>query len=177
MGIIIPFCDCVDERLNFDEKKYKENEKKNGLDIYQGLRSYGRVICPICKNIYISEEENKMKEQESKDLSKIHELVRDFNYICNYSEKIDFDKLEIIENQIRDYYEHHDENSLYRYKCPNNHEFYIRLFSPLKDNFKKDYNPIDHLNQNFLTEKWKNNEKVKQELIKEKEKEKKKIKI
>ncbi len=177
MGIIIPFCDCVDERLDFDPKKVKENEKFNGLDIYKSLHHEGRVMCPICKNIYFSDEPNKIKEQEFKSMSTIKKLIIDFNYICNFAEKTDFDLLEIIENQIRDYYEHHDENSLYRYKCPNNHEFYIRLFPPLKDyNYKKDYNPINELNQNFLTEKWKNNEKVKQELIKAKENKLKRLK-
>ena len=177
MGIIIPFCDCVDERFDFDAKALKENEKFNGLDIYKSLHHEGRVMCPICKNIYFSDEPNKIKEQEFKSMSTIKKLIIDFNYICNFAEKTDFDLLEIIENQIRDYYEHHDENSLYRYKCPNNHEFYIRLFPPLKDyNYKKDYNPINELNQNFLTEKWKNNEKVKQELIKAKENKLKRLK-
>ena len=177
MGIIIPFCDCVDERFDFDAKALKENEKFNGLDIYKSLHHEGRVMCPICKIIYFPDDANKMKEQQSKGMSTIQKLIIDFNRICNFAEKTDFDKLEIIENQIRDYYEHHDENSLYRYKCPNNHEFYIRLFPPLKDyNYKKDYNPINELNQNFLTEKWKNNEKVKQELIKAKENKLKRLK-
>jgi hypothetical protein len=133
-------------------------------------------MCPICKNIYISDEAYKIEEQKSKDLYHIKELIRDFNRTCNCITIKDFDKLEIIENQIRDYYEHHNENSLYKYKCPNNHEFYFRLFSPLKDNYIKNYNAINELNQDFLTEKWKNNEKVKQELIKAKENKFKRLK-
>ena len=177
MGIIIPFCDCVDERFDFDAKALKENEKFNGLDIYKSLHHEGRVMCPICKIIYFPDDANKMKEQQSKGMSTIQKLIINFNCICNSDIQTDFDKLEIIENQIRDYYEHHDENSLYRYKCPNNHEFYIRLFPTLKDsNYKKNYNPINELNQNFLTEKWKNNEKVKQELIKAKENKFKRLK-
>lgn len=56
MGIIIPFCDCVDERFDFDAKALKENEKFNGLDIYKSLHHEGRVMCPICKIIYFPDD-------------------------------------------------------------------------------------------------------------------------
>lgn len=181
MGIILFSqlldCNCAGEYKC--PKLKKLNETKEGLDVYK----IGSIIqifeCPICGEIADFKQIKEMEKQErSKGVSGIEKLVREFNYICERNVTLDFDKLENIENTIRDYYINFDENSVYKYKCQNNHQFYIRLFESLSDLSKiKLYYPLSELNQKYLTAKWKNNEKVKKQLIIEREKDFKKQRL
>lgn len=177
--MIIPLaCNCIDESIN--ERRYNERieelknlkklyERKDGLEVYKMNVNIQVFKCPFCNEEETNEEEfKKMKEQSKNNCKfKIAPLSYEFNSHIIYSEEIDFEKLEKIEHEIIVIFLAHDENCFYKYKCKNNHQFYIKLYETLFELEKTSpFNSID--DKRFLSENWKNNEKFKQELINEK---------
>lgn len=175
-SIILGQKGCMKEPSKWIEKE----EKKDGLNIYQYVDNVDDTYkdintiyfkCPIC-NEYLSGQSNteiiNLKKKGPKEIIRLKE--RYYHLVYSYTVDI-FNELEEIKNKIEEYGSHYDENRFYKYKCEKkNRECYLIIYQYNKEDFfRRIENKSVIKDQRYEVSQWKNDENIKNALIKERQ--------
>jgi hypothetical protein len=107
----------------------KEEEKKDGLDVYTHVdinnlqnkiisKTNYHLFCPICDINEPQEIKSKVEAAIEKGPYMINRLESSCNDLIRNRQYIDiFENLEDYMNKIQEYLEHYDENRFYKHKC------------------------------------------------------------
>ena len=157
----------------------KEEEKKDGLDVYTHVdinnlqnkiisKTNYHLFCPICDINEPQEIKSKVEAAIEKGPYMINRLESSCNDLIRNRQYIDiFENLEDYMNKIQEYLEHYDENRFYKHKCSKkNKECYMVLYQYSKEEYIKSNNFV-LVDNRYEISKWKNDENLKKTLIQE----------
>ena len=177
MGVCIVASLIIGQKgcMKMPSKWIEKEEKKDGLNIYQYVDNVDNskyFKCPICNEILSEQLYTEIENIKKKGPKEIIRLKQRYYYLVYSCYTVDiFNELEEIKNKIEEYSNHYDENRFYKYKCDKkNRECYLIIYQFNKEDFfKRIENENVIKDQRYEVSQWKNDENIKNALIKERQ--------